>query len=422
MSADFSKLGAKVIEGKTKIVYDLVDHPGKVLVESKDRITAGDGARANDMEGKAKISTATATSIFQLLNNAGIKTHFIQPEGERSFVAYKCHMIPIEWVTRRIATGSFLKRNVGVPEGYRFNPPKLETFFKDDENHDPQWSFEQCLAYGKSFGGVLIGRNELQIMEKMTVTIFEILEKAWASLDCSLVDMKIEFGVKDGTDEIILGDIIDSDSWRLWPSGDKRLMKDKQVYRNLKEVTAESLDMVKRNFEWVAERVQLLNSKPSGRVAVFMGSSSDAAHCEKIRGACKNYGVPCELRVTSAHKQSDQTLRLLAEYEGEGIPTVIIAVAGRSNGLGPVLSGNTAWPVINCPPISGDWGSQDVWSSLRLPSGLGCSTVLQPESAAQAAAQILGLSDHVVWAKLRAKQLNTWVDLIKADRKMRDDK
>ena len=54
---------------------------------------------------------------------------------------------------------------------------------------------------------------------------------------------------------------------------------------------------------------------------------------------------------------------------GDGIPTVFVAVAGRSNGLGPVMSGNTAYPVVNCPPLSADWGTQDVWSSLRLPSG-----------------------------------------------------
>ena len=54
---------------------------------------------------------------------------------------------------------------------------------------------------------------------------------------------------------------------------------------------------------------------------------------------------------------------------GDAVPTVFVAVAGRSNGLGPVVSGNSAYPVINCPPITPDWGVQDVWSSLRMPSG-----------------------------------------------------
>ncbi|KAK8767955.1 hypothetical protein V5799_005264, partial [Amblyomma americanum] len=64
------RLGNKVIEGKTKIVYELPDQPGNVVLVSKDRITAGDGARAHDLQGKAAISNATAASIFTLLNNA----------------------------------------------------------------------------------------------------------------------------------------------------------------------------------------------------------------------------------------------------------------------------------------------------------------------------------------------------------------
>lgn len=63
------------------------------------------------------------------------------------------------------------------------------------------------------------------------------------------------------------------------------------------------------------------------------------------------------------------TLPNLVFLAGDSIPTVFVAVAGRSNGLGPVLSGNTAYPVINCPPLTADWGAQDIWSSLRMPSG-----------------------------------------------------
>ena len=60
-----------MIEGKTKIVYDLPDNHGQVFIQSKDRITAGDGAKSHAMEGKAAISTSTTSSIFNLLNTAG---------------------------------------------------------------------------------------------------------------------------------------------------------------------------------------------------------------------------------------------------------------------------------------------------------------------------------------------------------------
>lgn len=48
---------------------------------------------------------------------------------------------------------------------------------------------------------------------------------------------------------------------------------------------------------------------------------------------------------------------------------MLIAVAGRSNGLGPILSGNTCLPVINCPPFKPENISQDLWSSINVPSG-----------------------------------------------------
>ncbi|XP_076873257.1 bifunctional phosphoribosylaminoimidazole carboxylase/phosphoribosylaminoimidazole succinocarboxamide synthetase isoform X2 [Brachyhypopomus gauderio] len=418
-SASDLKLGKKLNEGKTKQIFELLDEPGHVLVQSKDQITAGNAARKDQMDGKAAIANKTTSCVFQLLQTAGIKTAFVRQQSETAFVASHCDMIPIEWVCRRIATGSFLKRNPGVKEGYRFSPLKMEMFYKDDANNDPQWSEEQILAADLEPAGLAIGRCEVDIMNKSTVAIFEVLEKAWATQNCTLVDMKIEFGVNVATKEIVLADVIDNDSWRLWPAGDRSQQKDKQVYRDLKEVTPEAMQMVKRNFEWVSERVKLLLEPHTvGRVVVLMGSTSDMSHCERISKACSYYGISCDLRVTSAHKGPDETLRIKAEYEGDGVPTVFVAVAGRSNGLGPVMSGNTVYPVINCPPVTPDWGAQDVWSSLRMPTGLGCSTVLTPDAAAQHAAQILGLTNHLVWARLRASMLNTWISLKQADKKL----
>ncbi|EZA56375.1 hypothetical protein DMN91_009536 [Ooceraea biroi] len=415
--ADY-KLGKLIIEGKTKKVYELANYPTLCLLESKDRITAGDGAKSHALEGKATISTSTNNKVFGLLNQAGVKTAFIKPAGPKAFIAKKCEMVPIEWVTRRQATGSFLKRHPGVPEGYRFNPPLQETFYKDDANHDPQWSDQQIISAGFHLSGIKITKDEVDIMKRTTLLVFEILEKAWAVRNCALIDMKIEFGV-DADGEILVADIIDSDSWRLWPCGDKKLMKDKQVYRDLSNVTQQNLETVKCNFQWVEEQLDYVTQAPTPSVVILMGSPSDEAHCQEIAKHATALGLKAQLRVCSAHKGTEDTLNILAEYEGSGENVVLIAVAGRSNGLGPVLSGNTVLPVINSPPLRSDNIERSVWSSLDVPSGLGCTTVVHPEGAALAAAQIHAMHNHLVWARLRAKQLSNFVSLKRADVKLR---
>ena len=53
-------------------MYDLPDHPGLALLQSKDRITAGDGVKAHDLAGKAAISNRTNAKVFEILNAAGL--------------------------------------------------------------------------------------------------------------------------------------------------------------------------------------------------------------------------------------------------------------------------------------------------------------------------------------------------------------
>lgn len=174
-----------MIEGKTKKVYNLKSekHRNHVYVLSKDRITAGDGVKSHMIEGKSVLSTQTNCAIFEYLKAVGVKTHFVSrvaesnPDSQRAFIAEKCEMIPIEWVSRRVATGSYLKRNPHVKEGYRFAPLKLETFFKDDANHDPYWSEETLIGAQLNIGGLLITAEHVKEMFQTSSLVFEVLER-----------------------------------------------------------------------------------------------------------------------------------------------------------------------------------------------------------------------------------------------------
>lgn len=151
------KLGKILNEGKTKQIYDLPDHSGHVILLNKDKISAHNGVRMDTMEGKAAISNQTNAKVFELLNHVGVRTAFVKLASDNAFLARKCEMVPIEWVTRRLATGSYLKRSPGIKEGFRFSPPKQETFFKDDANDDPQWSEEQIVSAKFTVNNLLIG-------------------------------------------------------------------------------------------------------------------------------------------------------------------------------------------------------------------------------------------------------------------------
>ena len=146
----------------------------------------------------------------------------------------------------------------------------------------------------------------------------------------------------------------------------------------------------------------------NGKAVVLMGSERDLEFCHEITKYLKLLGVEYEFRVASAHKTPEQVLKILKEFEKEKI--VYITVAGRSNALSAFVDANTAKPVTACPPYSEKYGGADLYSSLRVPSGIGSTVTIEPEGAAIAAAKILALGDmelekrvvHYQLAKKRA--------------------
>jgi phosphoribosylaminoimidazole-succinocarboxamide synthase len=184
--------------------------------------------------------------VFRLLNNAGIPTHFVRQIDDVTLLVKRCTMLPIEHVQRRLATGSYLKRHPEVSEGARFDPVLIETFLKDDARHDPQISVQDILDLE------LATQQEIEEMVELSHRVFAVLEQAWSKVDVTLVDLKIEFG-RDTAGNLLVADVIDNDSWRLWPAGDKTRMLDKQVYRNLKNVTSEDLQGIADRYALVAD-------------------------------------------------------------------------------------------------------------------------------------------------------------------------
>ncbi len=128
-------------------------------------------------------------------------------------------------------------------------------------------------------------------------------------------------------------------------------------------------------------------------VVILMGSKADLAHCERIAEAARSFGLEAVLRVGSAHKTARHTLAILQQYEADPRPKVYITVAGRSNALSGFTDGAVSAPVIACPPPSEAYAGADIYSSLRMPSGIAPGVVLEPANAALLAAKILALCD-----------------------------
>ena len=113
------------------------------------------------------------------------------------------------------------------------------------------------------------------------------------------------------------------------------------------------------------------------KAVVLMGSERDLEFCREIARYLKTLELDYVFRVASAHKTPEKVLEILKEYERDKV--VFITVAGKSNALSAFVDANTVKPVIACPPYSEKFGGVDIYSSLRVPSGVGLVVTIEPE-------------------------------------------
>jgi phosphoribosylaminoimidazole-succinocarboxamide synthase len=290
-----------ICEGKTKRIIKS-DVEGEVIIETKDDLTGGDAAKLETIQGISAHKTKQTTAVFSLLKKNNIDTAYIKGLTENKFICHDCDMLPMELVMRRYAWGSYLKREPNListkEKPYRFDQIKTEFFHKhavvvpplvdnpvqmgegdarakylkdgtwaQGVYTDPllitekdQWSlYSAKVPVDKPLMTIEpeLNENEVQsLINDIMIPTFKVLENAWSKIETAsgavaLVDMKIEVGRTKRDGKLVVADVIDNDSWRIWPGADPSKQLDKQCFRE-----DHPLSEVAENYQLVAELVE----------------------------------------------------------------------------------------------------------------------------------------------------------------------
>ena len=273
-------MGKKVIEGKTKVVTIQSKDEDLVKITTKNSLTGNDGELKSDLP-LAKAKTEQTCNIFQILKSAGVPVAYVEKviETDNEFISKNCDMIPLECVVRRKPWGSYLKRHpMKKPLDVTFKSPIAEFYYKvvdypfNSRTHiinknetegdtkvtrmveewtgekftDPiiylydyltvqEWylhppKMEFSMANFEQIDSVTDRDTMKYIEHELLRPTFRLLEGYWKKFKVDLIDIKIEVGyTKSG--ELVVADVIDNDSWRIWPNGDNTNQLDKQLFR-----------------------------------------------------------------------------------------------------------------------------------------------------------------------------------------------
>ncbi len=215
-----------IYEGKAKKVFNH-DDSDKVIIEFKDDATAFNALKKAKFEGKGKLNCQISARIFELLIKNNIPTHFLELKNEKTIIAKKIKVIPLEIVLRNNAYGSLCKQTTIKP-GTFLAKPLIDIYLKNDELNDPLITKDRIELMK------IISSEDLDLIIDLTLKINVILKSFFKKIQLKLVDFKLEFGF-DSKNNILLGDEISPDNCRLWDLNQKNdtiVSLDKDRFRN----------------------------------------------------------------------------------------------------------------------------------------------------------------------------------------------
>lgn len=419
----------KIHQGKVRDSFR-IDKKRRLIVAT-DRLSSFDLVLETKIPGKGAVLNSLAAWWFEQTRDI-VDNHLIKAIGMNASLVHEAEPIKIEMIVRGYITGSAWRKyekgdrvvsGVPIPDGLKKNdafPTPILTPTTKEES-DREISREQLLKENWTSEDIYAQ------MESYALQLFERGSKLLKERGIILVDTKYEFGIKDGK-VILIDEIHTPDSSRFWSADDyeknpdtveqldkefvrTHLMKNKKdgkypttlpaeivaetvrryeaIY---KMITGNEIEHIRRPEHYLAACLVDEGLMKDGFVSIIMGSESDLPHANKMKAIIEKYDITCDLRIMSAHKNGEAILEVAKDYNYALEPLAVIAVAGRSNGLGGALAANLTCPVISCPPFSDKVDMMvNINSSLMMPSNTPAATVVDPKNAAHLALRSLNL-------------------------------
>ncbi|TFB14692.1 phosphoribosylaminoimidazolesuccinocarboxamide synthase [Filobacillus milosensis] len=213
--------GQLLYEGKAKRLFE-TDQSDVLIVEYKNDLTAFNGEKKAQEQGKGALNNQISSILFERLNREGISNHWLEQLNQTEQLVQHNEIIPIEVVVRNIAAGSLAKR-IGLKEGRELAFPIVEYYYKDDDLGDPLINEDHIKLLN------LVNQSDLNQMKEMALKVNDALIELFEACEIKLVDFKLEFGY-DRSGQIILSDEVSPDTCRLWDIHTNEKL-DKDVFR-----------------------------------------------------------------------------------------------------------------------------------------------------------------------------------------------